>query len=833
MTQENINSNSPATCTDLSENTRLEIEMQSENGGKKDVDVAQTSNEPPSTLKEKESESGKNSTVTKRTLNSSTNTSSKTTPSTINKAAGTSRTSTKISSTTSSTRKTSSDATTSGAGHNSTSDSSGGLGSEKRRSLTSGSRRSSLVLTSQNSSSKTESLAEKRGMPVTHGRKPITSTAVAGTRPNTKPVNTTTKTTVNRNSAPPPATKPSISGTLPDSSKRLSINSQPAISGKSGPRTSTFSKEIDDMKTKLANYEIKINAQETEASSAQARYDDLNRQLVEEAKNFNLLENNIRKEHNEQVEKLNTEYRNELQRLNVELEKANSALTVAQESSTKSIEEIKQSETLKSDAVIKKLKDEYEISISKLKTELAAAHELHKSTASALSESETKIISLESKIQHASEKLKTLESENQKEITLLEQNLAEKYESALSDLKREHQINLNENNSSLESAHQKTITDISRQYEDKIRELQTDLTQCKADLASAQATQQQILEKHAEESSEKILNLENEIKTLRSEAIKTMEDFSKSLEENKILNEKLKSSQMSARASDEKLRAMSIELESFKEKFDLTSQALVIAEDDLFQTRAQLTSKTEMMETFETDGKSKDEMFKKIQKELDAAKMHLEERNSEVAQIQDLHLHQVEEISLGYEKKINDLQEKSIKRAELDDLKAKNEKLVINNQDLLATHENSNETIQNHVTEICCLRNTILDLEAKIKERQVAHEKALKEAGDKSQNTHLTNPVKLCDIKAKYEEDISKLKEYTQSLSISSSNTEELKITLSSLQNQVVDLENCLAKAQNGLGISQKCLGMENIDGSLELSDSVIAEDIIKQKNSQ
>ncbi|RKF78291.1 putative viral a-type inclusion protein repeat domain-containing protein [Golovinomyces cichoracearum] len=826
-----LHSETENTATQMDSEVELEIDKETPENSSKE-----TSND---IKKEKDRDHLKRSTVLKRSSNSTTAPGTKVTNSVTRNTVLT-KPSTKQNSVVPSTRKSIS---SSGLGHTRSAHSSGGSGDEQRRALAAAARRGSLTQASNHQPVKIETLAEKRG--ITGGNTRKTTSLVNST--NIKPIVKSTSATSKNGSSLKGKINVTTKQTTPDATteakKRLSNISGSTSTTKSTVRSSTiFSKEIDELKVKLAGNEILIEEQKNEIKASKERTEKLSKHLAEETNKLILLEKEIRKENTTKVDKLQVEHGIELQKLQAELEEVKSRSAIDQESLSKSTEDARRKEALENATVIQKIKEDFELKISSLNSELNSVKEKHVAVTSKLSEKENEIIALEVQLKKARDYREESELKHQSNTNALRQSLLDEHEASLCALKSEYEEKISKTREEIESTHQRKFVAFSKDRDSRISELQEELGKYEAKIAE-EANIKQILETRVDEFSKMNSIKQSEIDSLNNKAEQDSLLLKKLSHNVKELNEKYESSQEKNMHYNNEITNITEKLKSLKDEFLTKSQDLIILRDELDQAKAQLTAQNQMKLILDADEKSKDISFKKLNADLEATKKKLSEKRHEMDLLREKQCQEISEITSNYQTRIKDLQQDPIIREKLTSLEAKYDESVNNYENTLASHKKELDKLEkNHCEKMKLLEDKNMELKKKIKNLEHASQKTGKTVDEEnSHDLSLANTVELEGLKASYEEAISTLKEAhkKESLEISLSN-EELKSVNGILKNQLIELKANLYQAQERLKTSHQNLEREKEISNLALAtldsaktNSETLDNKLASKNSQ
>jgi chromosome segregation ATPase len=157
--------------------------------------------------------------------------------------------------------------------------------------------------------------------------------------------------------------------------------------------------------------------------------------------------------------------------------------------------------------------------------------------------------------------------------------------------------------------------------------------------------------------------LEAELATLEEKAKADSDSLAKSTKEIQALGEKSTSTQKQLALAQEELGATSKKLQALQLKSSEDGKALEIAEAALAKSEQEVTSLQQMMDTFDADGRSRDELHNKVKAELAATVKSLEDKTKEISSLQQKHQKEVEQhqkqlenVSNDYQKEIDSLQ---------------------------------------------------------------------------------------------------------------------------------------------------------------------------------
>ncbi|RKF73311.1 putative viral a-type inclusion protein repeat domain-containing protein [Golovinomyces cichoracearum] len=800
-----LHSETENTATQMDSEVDLEIEKEKETP---ENSSKETSND---VKKEKDRDYLKRSTVLKRTSNSTTGPGTKVTNSVTRNTVLT-KPPTKQNSVVPSTRKS---VSSSGLGHTRSAHSSGGSGDEQRRALAAAARRASLTQASNHQPVKIETLAEKRGITGGNTRKPTSLVNSTNIKPIVKSTSATSKNGSSLKGKINVTTKQTTPEATTEAKKRLSNISGSTSTTKSTVRSSTiFSKEIDELKVKLAGNEILIEEQKNEIKASKERTEKLSKHLAEETNKLILLEKEVRKENTAKVDKLQVEHGIELQKLQAELEEVKSRSAIDQESLSKSIVDARRKEALENATVIQKIKEDFELKISSLNSELNSVKEKHVADTSKLSEKENEIMMLEVQLKNARDYQEESELKHQSTTNTLRQSLLDEHEASLCALKLEYEEKISKTIEEIESTHQQKIIVFSKDHDSRISELQKELGKYEAKIAE-EANIKQILETRVDEFSKMISIKQSEIDSLKNKAEQDSMLLTKLSHNVKELNEKYESSQEKNMHYKNEITNTAEKLKSLKEECLTKSQDLIILRDELEQAKAQLTAQNQMKLILDADEKSKDISFKKLNADLEATKKKLSEKRHEIDLLREKQCQEISEITSNYQMST----------------KIKYDESVNNHENTLASHKKELDKLEkNHCEKIKLLEDKNMELKKKIKNLELNSQKTGKTVDEeKSHDPSLANTVELEGLKASYEEAISTLKEAhkKESLEISLSN-EELKSVNEILKNQLIKLKANLDQAQERLEITH-----QNLERDKEISNLALAKLDIAKTNSE
>ncbi|TQS35460.1 hypothetical protein Golomagni_04119 [Golovinomyces magnicellulatus] len=829
-------------CTDMyseTENTATQMESEVELEIDKETPENSSKETPNDIKKEKERDHLKRSTVLKRTSNSTTAPGTKVTNS-VTRNTVLSKPPTKQTSVVPPTRKSTS---SSGLGHTRSAHSSGGSGDEQRKALAAAARRASLTQASHHQPVKIETLAEKRGITGGNARKPTSLVNSTSIKPVVKSTSATSKNGVGLKGKINVTTKQTTPETATEVKKRLSNISGSTSTTKSTVRSSTiFSKEIDELKAKLAGNEILIEEQKNEIKASKERTEKLSKHLAEETNKLILLEKEVRKENTVKVDKLQVEHSIELQKLQAELEEVKSRTAIDQESLSKSIEDARNKEAHENATIVQKIKEDFELTISTLNSELNSVKEKCAAVTSKLSEKENEIISLETQLKKARDYQEESELKHQSNTNALRQSLIDEHEASLCALKFEYEEKISKTREEIESSHQQKIAALVKDYDSKMSELQEELAKYEDKIAEG-ANNIQILETRVDEFSIANSLKQSEIDLLKNKAEKDSISLKKLSLDVKELNEKYESSQEKNMHYNTEITNITEKLKNLKDESLAKSQDLLILRDELDQAKAQLTAQNQMRLILDADEKSKDISFKKLNTDLEAAKKKLTEKRHEIDQLREKHCQDISEITFNYQTRIKELEEDPKVREKLTSLEAKYDESVNNYENTLLNHKKELDKLeQNHCEKMKLLENKNMELKKKINSLELNSQKTAKTSDEiNSHDLGLANTVELEGLKASHKEAISALQEAHEKdfLEISLSN-KELKSVNEEMKNQLIELKANLAQAQDKLKITHQNLERERENSNLALAklngaknSSEIPDNKLGSKNSQ
>ncbi|CAD6499779.1 BgTH12-03886 [Blumeria graminis f. sp. triticale] len=731
------------------------------------------------TKKEKEIVSSKSSSGGKRIAGSSTLSDTKTpTSSSTARINGAIKTSSRHS-IASNARKSIGNMSSSSLGHSKSIGSIGGSGDEKKKALLPGASRGALAASSVHHQPKrSETLAEKRGAPTTVSRKQTTPALTSTSQRSVTRPSVTTKppTSLGNKSTTSSTARPSISGTVADAKKRLSAISGSAGLNKSSARTSTsLSKEIDDLRVKLADSEIKVEKLQNEIVAAQEKLLESSKKEEEERKKFTEKEEKIKLEYNE----LTAKFQNEISELQARLEEAQSAKVTAEKSLTEFEDKAKEIEATNIAAAIKAVKYENELNLNSVKRELLTAQENYESAKSSLKEKESKVNDLELKISHSEKQLKAIREEHQRTIADLEESLAQDHKAIISSLRTEHTEKVARLGAEFEKVHSEKTNNLIQSHQAEFSDLQTQLNDAVTSLAEERANHEKTTLKHSQQLSEALLSLNAEISELKQEAEGNKSKLHQSSEELKNLTAKYDSALKETQTVKNDLDDANEKLRNLNALRSADLQELSLQQDESTQLRGELSELKKMMRTYDADEKNKNEALAKIKSEHENTTKKLVDKNNEVIQLKKKHEAEIQTVSEEYEQKLDCIRKISPTKNEYDDLMKKLD-------DAQKAHSiEINQINQDHKSSLSSLEEQRDTYEKEINDMKVVHEKNIRESCKKAID-HLNDihSSEICDILSKNQELVDglneKLAEFQRNEALNSANAEAIDKALQS-----------------------------------------------------
>ncbi|KAI1000288.1 hypothetical protein K3495_g7907 [Podosphaera aphanis] len=773
---------------------------------------------PLKAVTKEESVSQRRSIGNKRPI-SSTTSAMKTTASTTARAGGTTKQPVKTPQV-SATRKSISTTSNQTSGHIRSQNSIGGSGDEKRKMLASTARRASITPSvSNHTPARVETLAEKRGMPTTTGRRPTNSADSASLKSSAKPNIAPTKPASSIKAKPITTSKQSTPSAISDAKKKPLTSSNSTTTTKPSARNSTSSvKEIDDLKVKLIERDVQIEGLKSEVSAAEKKIQELDRDISEKSRKVVEVEEDITTKNNQIIEKIILEHQAEVERLKLDLEKARSDKDNAQESIGKSIEEVQKTKASELAIAVESLRNDHELTLSTFKDELAKSQEDYASLNKTLLEKSAEIETLKSENSLVNDNLQNLKIKHHQDLECLEQTLTERHTAALSVLTTEWETKLNEK----DSVHEKIIAELEKNKDTIIGELQSRLEDSVASLAS----QSQVFD-------EKIKNLNQENEGLRDSAIKFTAESESQIaalkEEIRALKENYETIQKQAR--DEKNRAAE-EMNNLSTKLKESTTDLAIMSDENTQVKAELLVTKKMMKSFEEDDKSKDDQHSKTQADLETITKKLREKKDEIVLLQQTYENERQLTITNIE---NLRKESSTTREEFESLK-------LDHDELLKKYQ---ETSGNHATELNIVRHELTSMkdgyEKEIEDLKATHEKKLEDSRNQAIDAKSkAHESELIILQEKHEEIVSKLQQdcatnESKALSLS----EELQNLDRDLKSKLVESQSTIANIKNDLENARqelvhekmaKALAQSELDAALNKKPDTTEVDNLKQR---
>ncbi|CCU81782.1 hypothetical protein BGHDH14_bgh00867 [Blumeria hordei DH14] len=709
------------------------------------------------TKKEKDIVSSKASSGSKRIAGSSTIPDTKTpTSSSTARINGAIKTSSRHS-IASNARKSIGNMSSSSLGHSKSVGSIGGSGDEKKKALLPGSSRGASAASSVHHQPKrSETLAEKRGAPATVSRKQTT------------PALTSTSQSLGNKSTTSSTARPSISGTVADAKKRLSAISGSAGLNKTSARTSTsLSKEIDDLRVKLADSEIKVEKLQNEIVAAQEKLLESSKKEEEERKIYAEKEEKIKLEYNE----LTVKSQSEISELQARLEKAQSAKATAEKLLTEFEDKAKETEATNIAAAIKTVKYENELQLNNVKSELLTVQEKFETANNSLEENKSKVNDLEVKISHSEKQLEAIKEEHQRTIANLEESLAQDHKATISSLRAEHTEEVARLGAEFENVHNEKTKNLIQSHQAELSDLQSQLNEAVTSLAVERANHEKTTLKHSQQLSEALLNLNAEISELKQEAEINKSKLQQSLEELKDLSAKYESALKETQTVQNDLDDANEKLRNLNALRSADLQELSMQQDESSQLRGELSELKKMMRTYDADEKNKNETLAKIKSEHENTTKKLVDKNIEVLQLKKKHEAEIQAVSEEYEQKLEFTRKISPTKNEYDDLM---KKLA----DAQKAHSiEINQLNKDHKASLSSIEEQRDNYEKEINNMEVAHEKNVREACKKTIDLlNETHSSEICDILSKNQELVDglheKIAEFQRNEALNSANAE-------------------------------------------------------------
>ncbi|RFU35140.1 hypothetical protein B7463_g1210, partial [Scytalidium lignicola] len=695
----------------------------------------------------------------------------------------------------------------------------GGSGDDHKKPLASAARRTSIAPSSTRESPSKSTSAAKPATSTTAARRPTTGvtspTSKAPTR--TTPTSSsratgTTTTTAAHAARPSTASKPAISGAVADAKKKLSsVSASPSAPSRTAARpvtekpTATPSKEVNELKAKLEESEAKVEGLEKEIASSQEKVHELEEQLKTEAAKVAEAEGKLHSQYQEEVEKLHADHKADLEALQSQLTDAESAQKDAEKASLKAIEEAQSEAKLKSESeaaeALEKHKAESVAALDKISAELAEVREAHATTTAALAEKDSEIAALKSNLEQANaevaklgDSLKALQAEHEtrsqdletklesqgKEhdtvIANLKKSLVEEHELVLATLKETHAVELAKGSQEASSSHQELVDNLIKQHQDTQATLQKQIDAAVAAQTAIETSYKEKLETQEAELKANITGLEADLSAL-SKAHGTLQ--TKSTEDVK---------------------------------------ALETAQEALSKANQEIISLQKMMDTFDADGKSREEELVKVKAELATTSNNLESKKKDMIVLQEKHQKELETVSMDYEKEIEALQGNSGVKEELEALQVKYDELTQTLEKSASTHVNEvAELKEEHAGAVAVLVAKINEKDSEtaqvLEDLKATHAKNLDDAHDKAMSaSHAAHTLELEQLRAQLTQEITALKEeHATSMASVSSDLEKHKTAEQSLQAEITKNEEALEQANQELDSLKQDLAHEKM----------------------
>ncbi|KAI9736563.1 MAG: hypothetical protein M1818_006074 [Claussenomyces sp. TS43310] len=637
---------------------------------------------------------------------------------------------------------------------------------DERKPSTTASRRTSVAPSASASSS------SKPATTAAAARKPATSTltsapaarhATSATTPkiSTAPKPSGTNGTASARSTAS-ATRPAVGSAASDPKKRLSTAAGSVGASTKAPMRPTTSasaptKEFEQLKAKLEVSEARVEELKAEIQVSQKKLLAMGQKLEDESTAVTEAQNQIREQHDGLIEKLRAEHKITIETLETKLQEAKAA----HESDRLALD------TGASDAAaaIENERSKHAAALAAMNAELEGTKEVN---ASEMSKKEGEIADLTSKLNEASiasSELKSLQTEHENRAKDLEAELASsraQHAASLEDLKKsmtnEHEAALTALSLSHQAELERRISDSTKSYEARLKEL---IDQHESEKGNLKRNLEDAVSSHAalvaanKESSESglkehvasIARLEAELTTLKSSSKEDQKALASAKKELATITPKLDLAEKSLAALSEKyevLQAKNVEGE----------EALVAANEEALKAKQEVVSLQKMMDAFDEESKSKDDMYNKTKAELAATTKSLDDLNKELPLIQEKHRKELETVSADYEKEIAALEGNSGFKDKYEQLRTEHEELVKSRAEAIENYTtSSNKLKQDHSAALELLKNNDLAHEKALEALKATHAKDLDEAYDKAvvagDSSHAADLKEIQDSQAK------------------------------------------------------------------------------------
>jgi chromosome segregation ATPase len=247
---------------------------------------------------------------------------------------------------------------------------------------------------------------------------------------------------------------------------------------------------------------------------------------------------------------------------------------------------------------------------------------------------------------------------------------------------------------------------------------------------------------------------------LKTKAKADSESLAKATKEIEALELKAESIQKQLTLAQEGFSATSTKLQALEAKSSEDEKALETAKADVAKAKQEVVSLQQMMDTFDAENRSKDELHRKVKAELAATVKSLEDKTKEISTLQQKHQKELQTVSNDYEKEIEALQGNSGIKEEYEALRIKHEELTKAHTDAIEAHARDMEKLkQNHAAAIVALDDRETAHQKTLEELKTTYAKNLDEAHDKAITAgDAAHAIEIEQLQASHAEAIATLK---------------------------------------------------------------------------
>lgn len=522
----------------------------------------------------------------------------------------------------------------------------------------------------------------------------------------------------------PAISKAPAGGAVADAKKRLSTIAG-SLSSSVKPTTTrptasssaqaASTKEIEELKAKLQDSETRVEELQAEISASQEKLITLGKQMEVEANAVSEAELQIRTQHHDIVEKLHATHKADVESLQAQLEEAKAAHASANEMATNSASAATSS--------LEKHKTEHASALAAISSELSSTKDAH---ANAVTAKEAEIADLksllektETEIKTMNEKIKSLQAEHDAKsadfdaksaaqttehvsaLETLKKSLGEEHESSIAALKLAHHSELEKGTSSASESYETQLKELKAKHQSASNDLQKQLEAAVASQTALAATHKESSDAQLKEHSVSVSKLESELATLKATTTEDKKALAALTAELTTLTAKLDSAEKTLAVSTKQHETAQKELAASSKKYEelvaknaKDAQSLSAATAEVAKYKSEVISLQKMMDAFDEEGKSKDDVHNKIKADLAVTAKSLDDKTKEIATLQEKHRKELETISADYQKEIEALEGNSGFKDKFEELDGKHKEFLTSHTAALATHAAALEALE-------------------------------------------------------------------------------------------------------------------------------------------